>query len=277
MRRSRIIATLWFVRIMKRSLLITILLILVAFSPINAQRKTSTPPKKAVVKLSLPTYDWKPFNSNVENLPTKYLGHNAEQLFRIVAPWALEILKGCGKFEKTEECQDRLNQVYDRRIFPTLTARDLLAFSVEVECDYNANTEKVSCPSPFFEYTWSHKLLDSGRYVGQNIFGFKKNVEWKKFQNINIDVNKLKPAFILLKVPPREAELLLPKLRLLLIGDPLQPFAKSKTAYYKPTLDEPTEVTGYNLSFVLNLQQVWLYDVETGKVYQKRNLEPSKE
>ncbi len=129
--------------------------------------------------------------------------------------------------------------------------------------------EKVSCSTFLKDYNWSHRLIGSGTYIGQNAFGVKKAVTYKKFENILIEVDAQKPDFTVPGIPPNDARLLLPNIRLLVIGHPVQPFAKSETVNYDPTLSNPSHVVGNNFFLMITLREVWLYNFETGKVLKK--------
>jgi hypothetical protein len=215
-----------------------------------------------------------PFDSNVEKLPPNFLGHNATLLLPSLFSFGLEILKGCGKFEKIEPCQARLNNIYERPISSKLTASDRLAFSIPIECDYSPNSERVKCSNFMQTYNWSHRLIESKTYVGQNAFGVKKLIKYKKFENIDIEGDKIKPEFILEKIPPSDAQILLPNLRLLIVGTLLQPFVKSNPVSYKPTLDDPEHTDGSNYSLVIEEEEVWLYNLTSGKVLAKKKFVP---
>jgi len=145
-------------------------LIFILIFSLSVFGQTKRPPTKSTES----TFQTKPFNSKIENLSPHFLGHNARILLPNFFSFALEIIKGCGKFETSTECQSRLNSIYDRKISKDLTARDLLAFSIPINCDYSADRERISCSNFLQTYTWSNKVISSGNYVGQNVFGVKK-------------------------------------------------------------------------------------------------------
>ncbi len=132
---------------------------------------------------------------------------------------------------------------------------------------------KVKCLNFGKYHTWSHKQLEGKTYVGENAFGVKRIISYKEYENIFIETEKIKPDFYLENVPPQEAMKLVPNLRFLVIGEPLQPFVKTATALYKPTLDNPEEVKGYNYSLIVEMKEIWLYNFETGKILSKRKIE----
>jgi hypothetical protein len=225
--------------------------------------------KSKAIQATTSKFQTTPFDSNVEKLPPSFLGHNATALLPTLFSFALEILKGCGKFEKTEPCQARLNNIYERPISSQLTASDRLAFSIPIECDYSPNRERVKCSNFMRTYDWSHKLIESKTYVGQNAFGVKKLIRYRKFENITIEGKKIKPEFVLENIPPSDAQILLPNLRLLIVGTLLQPFVKTNPVSYKPTLDKPEQIDGNNYSLVMEEEEVWLYNLTSGKVLAK--------
>ncbi len=213
-----------------------------------------------------------PFDSNVEKLPPNFLGHNARVFLPSLFSFALETVKGCGKFEKTETCQLRLNNMYERPISSKLTASDRLAFSIPVECGYSPNLERVICSNLTQDYKWSHSLVESKTYVGQNAFGAKKLIKYKRFENISIEGDKSQPEFVLEHISPSNAQILLPNLRFLILGTLLQPFVRTNPVSYKPTLDNPEHIDGDNYSLVFAEEEAWLYDFASGKVLAKEKL-----
>ncbi len=254
------------------------LLILIILSFTNfAFAQSKRPARKAVSinkneAIQKTNYLTSPFKSDVDYLTPHFLGHNANLVFLSLIPLAIETQKGCGKFEKKQQCQDRLNELYDRTLWKDFTARDLLAFSIPIDCDYDADAEKFRCSNFLSDYMWSHKKIGSSSYVGENAFGVKKLVKYEKFENIIIEVDKIKPDFTIENIPPNEAKKLSSNLRLLIIGETLQPFVKSKTVSYKPTIDEPSHTEGNNKFVVIELKEVWIYDFETGKIFAKKEL-----
>ena len=98
-------------------------------------------------------------------------------------------------------------------------------------------------------------------------------MKYKKFENIIIESDKIKPDFELLHIQPNEARRILPNLRLLIVGEPLQLFVKTNPVSYKPTINDPEHIDGNNYSLIIETKEVWLYDFENGKVLSKKNLE----
>lgn len=250
---------------MKTKFYFSLILVFVCSIPTISQIKSKA------AQTTTSKFQTTPFDSNVEKLPPNFLGHNARELLPSLFSFALEIIKGCGKFEKTEPCQLRLNNIYERSISSKLTASDRLAFSIPIECDYSPNLEKVKCSISIMQtYKWSHRLMESKTYVGQNAFGVKKLIKYKRFENITIEGDKIKPEFVLEHIPPSNAQILLPNLRLLILGTLLQPFVKTNPVSYKPTLDVPNHTDGDNYSLVIAEEEVWLYDFASGKVLAKK-------
>lgn len=256
------------------SLVFTILLIFSGsiFSQTKQTKSKSTIVSKDTLS-SKSSYLTVPFNTNVESLKPQFLGHNASIVFGSLVPLAIETEYGCGKFEKRQDCQERLNKLYDKILWKGFTARDLLAFSIPIDCDYSADAETFWCSNFLSDYMWSHKKIDSRTYIGQNAFGVKKIIQYSKFENIIIEVDKTKPSLTIKNIEPDEAKTLSDNLRLLIIGETLQPFAKRKKVSYKPTLDDPSHIEGDNKFIVIELKEVWVYDFITGKVFEKKKFE----
>jgi hypothetical protein len=234
--------------------LITVLLLMALTSAIDAQ-----------------AYALKPFNPEVEKLPAFFTGNDGHRIARAMLPLALEVAKRCGEFEKTADCQQRLNKIYYRTLAPGLTATDILAFSVPAECSYTADIESISCQG---RNNWASRLIKESNYRATNTFGVSRVVKHSKFENIDIEDRYANSKFFRLKnVPPAEAKGMIRWLRVLLIGTPTSPFVKVAKTDYRPTLDRPEHTEGTNYSIVLDVDEVWLYNLQTGKVLMKRSRE----
>lgn len=248
---------------------VTLLLFFICVTLVSAQRKSIS--KNAAQKtVRSSSYLSLPFETSQKNLPPSFLGHNANLLLPSVLSMSLEVLRQCGKFEKRNACQVRLNRLYFQQITPGIKTNDLLAFSIPTDCDYDPEQEKVSCYSMGMGgFTWSNKLIRSRNYVGSNAFGAKVLVEYKLFENIIIDPVETR-YFDLKNIPPAKAQILVPKLRLLVIGALRSPFGKSEDVNYPPTITDPSHTEGKNYTILLTLREIWLYDFVTGTVYAKK-------
>ncbi len=217
------------------------------------------------------TFQATSFNSEIESLPPSFLGHNALSILPAVLSFAKEIDAGCGKFEKQEICQDRLNKMYARPISSKLKANDKLAFSIPLECAYSPNSERIKCDD--IAYGWFSTKTEGKPYIGQNAFGAKVIVHTRRTNSINIKTDKITPQFILENYPPEKARLILPNLRCLVIGTLLQPFAKVESFTYDATLKDPVQYDVKAISLVIEAEEVWLYDFVSGKVLAKEKFE----
>ncbi len=111
--------------------------------------------------------------------------------------------------------------------------------------------------------------LANKTYIGQNAFGVKRRIKYTKFENVLIKINKSRPDFTLANITPENAQIMLPNLRLLIVGTLLQPFAETSSVSYKPTIDDPEHIDGRNYSLIMETEEIWLYDFETGKILAK--------
>lgn len=237
----------------------------------NRQRKKSAPNNTATVKTSTPKFITRPFSVSNDFLPAKFLGHNAESIYLQILPIAMEAASGCGKYEKSTDCQHRLNAIRNKSIGSGLRASDRLAFSFGVECSYDADEEKAQCPifSGWY-YPWSRKLTQSYSYVGSNAFGVSKTIDFLRFENVNISSNRGAHGFTIDNLEPSLAQLVLPNMRLLVIGTLGEPMIKHDQDHKKPTFNSPTEIIENHSIISLDIEEVWLYNFENGKVYAKQ-------
>ena len=181
--------------------------------------------------------------------------------------FAAEIDRGCDQFETTIKCQDRLNGMYDRKIGNNLTARDLLSFRLDADCRYNADISSIQCSRA---KEWSHELTYTGDYMGVNVFGVKKLIHSRFYETINISTDQEGAQPVLNGVPAETARRIMPYLRVLLIGDPLQPFAKSVRFTSTPTITSPYRSTMKDYTLLIELRQVWLYNIATVEILAKQ-------
>jgi len=252
--------------------LIVLISAFAGFSQTNKGTKQVTSKKISKKIVSIDAYSTVSFDLDIKSLPPYFIGHNARLLYEKLLPLAVEANSGCRKFEKSNECQTRLNQLYERKFWNGLTPDDLFAFSISVECGYNADTAEMSCPefSPGFKYyTWSHNLIESKTYIGQNVFGVKKPVIYRKFENIHIEDNDYLPNLKVQNIQPDEARKVINNMKLLLTGKFVSPFVRRDIASYKPTIDEPIHTEGINKYLSIEIEEIWLYDFVTGKIYRK--------
>lgn len=217
-------------------------------------------------------YSSVPFDTNQTRLPRNYLGHNAVLLAAPLTVLGLEVKRGCDRFEKTEECQARMNSLYERRLTKQLSARDTLAFQMGSGwCDYSADSETLICEAPMSKrYQWQNKLIRTSRYAGQNAYGAKATITLKQFENVIIKPTPNAPRIVMLKLPRVRARSMFENLRVLLVGQAKQPFSVFTAVDYRPTFNDPVHVKGDNYELPFQLNQVWLYDMATGEVLVKR-------
>lgn len=261
---------------LKKFIFVLLLFSMLSISTTAQKRNVKRPAPSSIATSRYLTF---PFDSKLEILPKHFLGHDARRIFAGLLPLAVAANQQCGRYEKRDECQMRLNSLYERSISAGLTASDTLAFSFAVDCDYNADSEVATCPDFSIQNLavtgssmWSHELVKTGSYVGQNAFGARKRIEYRKYRNLHIEARPHEnERFKLEKLSPDVARVILPNLRTLIVGDPLTPFAKSEPVSYPPKFDDPVEIDGDNYTIVLNRWSVWLYDFETGKVWARSN------
>lgn len=258
---------------MKKAIPFLIVVLILAVSFAYPQKKKPTPKvAKTADRIERgPAFETKPFNTVVDKLHPYFLGHDAKALISSLRWFAADILKGCDEFETTQKCQDRLNSMYDWRISKELTARDLLSFQLDAYCRYNADASSIHCSQA---KEWLSTETDTGTYVGVNAFGLKKLIHSLTYETIYVATDKSNDDFILENIPPEQARKLMPLLRVLLIGDPLQPFLKAERFTSTPTITSPFKVTKQDYSIVIELRQAWLYDIATGEILSKQVISP---
>ena len=259
----------------------------------QGQRKRATP---------VSPYAITGLDTDIVRLPRNYRGVDPEALYKQLEKRSKESNKG--EFETTVAFNARRQREQAEKVVGPLGLGDLIPIVAEsngglegVEANYDADAEELMV---YFE-SKAPKIgvgVDLNRraarlrfdlhptttYVGMNAYGAKAVIEKKVayiysllFENISafsgspVDRYSDSGGGILsrLKLPPTSAREAKEKLRVLFLVRLSLPLIEKGYMSKKPTISEPTEYFVVYHHLVANVEQIWLYNFDTGEVYKK--------
>lgn len=241
-----------------------ICLILITSNSFAQKKKASTKSQKPSVSFLA-----KPFDETLKKLPVNFVGHNLTQIILRLA--AIDLVKK-SEFETREEYKDRVNKLYNKPLYGTLTMFDTVAFSFHPETKYNADTENLFIMPEQADdgIVWSSYLDNKGSYIGQNGFGVKVKINKRDLFQYFIDSNIQLNSFNL-KVPRKDAIETKFGFYGLVVGEIDFPYVENFSTPVTPTLDFPYEGRIYTFKLKLKVKQIWWFNALTGEVYLKQN------
>jgi len=281
---------------------------LLAFSILPTLAGAQTEPKKSSRPQHQPVSSVSPFNPQVEALPPRFAGHNAEAVYDLIRGKLPNPSKS--EFESQAEYLARAEEFAGKPFVANAKPSDLFAFclsghamlepvpaeldlfrNLETEYYAEAHTLTVTLPSYWAspsEYTWSsiwrtssHRL---GEYIGSNAFGVKRAItRWAQNDSIIVihDFSWLSPdcdykfrdVSCVVNMDGGTARSLSANLRVLIIGRLVAPFISSENYTGQPTIDAPAEIHHYQRFLHVQIEQLWLVDGVTGRVIEKYSRE----
>jgi hypothetical protein len=78
-------------------------------------------------------------------------------------------------------------------------------------------------------------------------------------------------SFVLNNIQPIEAKELKTNFKFLVIGNLISPFLEIGREIKEPTFSDPHERNDYDMSFFLDIKELWFYNKKSGKIYIKIN------
>ncbi|HEX8845961.1 MAG TPA: energy transducer TonB [Pyrinomonadaceae bacterium] len=255
------------------------------------------------------SFDRKPFNKNVEDLPPNYLGNSYAEI--LVALMKQGPIEGKGEFESTIDYKARMERLKSKPLAGPITRNSLLAFIIrpdgeQMSVKYDADLTALDAVLKWRRYetsgaTYTLKSSENSKYVasyiGRNAFNVKRRIQVYRNDDFYIGTNTIKPlrsdetgrvysiksfteeptfnTSIIL--PPSEARIAKGNLRALIIcrlAD--QPLYQNKD-HDTPEITDPYD--RYNFTHVLIVvpEEIWFYDLPSGRVYEKISYDSSKQ
>ncbi|MEW6563310.1 MAG: hypothetical protein AB1400_08795 [Pseudomonadota bacterium] len=125
---------------------------------------------------------------------------------------------------------------------------------------------------------WRDRVTDTGSYLGANAFGRKIKVTKRLTQKLAVGVidvkaaerwRRLRSSIDGFELEPALAREAMGHSNVLVIGKPVAPFIDAATHGTAPTLDIPIDMTTETKMLVLEVEEMWVYNFDTGEIYKK--------
>lgn len=241
-----------------------------------------------------PRQDERPFDANTSKLPAGFVGEDIRQIYSELAKREARASKD--EFETDAQFKQRAAQENVQPILGHIPLDSVLAFKVvnrSAEHFYDADTQTMTTALVLKTGIGSDKAhrhnqsvtswttVAEDKYQASNAFGAAATVTRLSAIDYRIgfangeDFRPVKYSgedAVLLQgqMDVEKAKRLKPYLAILAIVRLKPPFTYSGFDHMKPTIDKPTEL--YVKYYFLNseLLELWLYDPQTGEVFQKK-------
>lgn len=261
--------------------------------PQNARKRT---------KANTVTFDPKPFNKYVEDLPPNYIGNSYFNI--LIALMNRNKVAAKGEFESTIDYKARIERVNSQALTGGLTFKSLLAFSfyldggqltakydadltvLDVTLKWDRNYGAGSYDNQFFSLTWRENSQFVGAYVGRNAFNVRRRIQVyrnddyylaasaENLSKLNRPEDKRPVSFdnafnTSIFMPPSVARVAKGNIRALIVCR-----LAETPLYQDKDVDEP-EITDpyarFNFKHIMAVipEEIWFYDLPSGKVYAK--------
>ncbi|WP_243374599.1 hypothetical protein [Geotalea sp. SG265] len=259
-----------------------------------AEKKPSKKAMKSVKKVAEKeqAYLQIPFTLDGNIIPKNFLGHDLRAVYK-----KLEERKDRkkGEFETTAQYNSRIELEDKSPLFGSVKIGDKLSLVANVGSSYDADNSKLRVDIPSVD-SWRTKYAFG--ITGQEIYNIRKNyiasnsygatVEVSEhlqanailvvnnIQKFNVDSGYSKQLeFVLDNFPNEKARKLKNQLMAICVFTLTDPFLGDDGYYLKATMDSPIEAVTSNKLVYGNLEEVILYNDETGEVLTRVRPNPS--
>lgn len=237
------------------------------------------------------SYLYKSFDINTKKLIPNFKGVNIQELYNELS--TRDIISEKNEFETTKQFQNRLAKEKKSTIIGLLDNKSIFAFTGEdnsynLDLNYNADLQKLKLKlnlndvyGDFYgNKSINLKTIRSSRYYkATNGFGAKLDVEEVsitkyKLNTLNIksfikegDENSLENISLTSDKAKNFKDS--NALKLLFISKLSDPALHSDFTRIEPTINKPTDYMYLDYYINVNLQEIWLYDKNTGNILKK--------
>lgn len=244
-----------------------------------------------------------PFDTSTEALPPNYQGLNIEVVFRRLSLRSGTLAKG--EFETSEQHRQRLKRQESTPIVGPLTLNDVMTFSIDrndIESDYDADRQSLQVAitvgyvqsradlKDYRSFTAKSDNINEGSYIGTNAFGTKVRVTSRKTVTYglaygnprefaiskylgrhekSLGVSDRDSLLIDIKMDTVTAIKAKPNLRALVVTKLISPYTSNATYYESPTFANPVSYYETYHYLIAHLEELWLYDITSGRIYAK--------
>lgn len=260
------------------------LLAMASLLAIGAQNATSAEQaqKKPAPNKAPTLYSTAPFDPTIERLNANGRFHDLLAIAKHLHP-----PRERGEYEKSDEYETRVANWMTTKFYGELKPTDILAFPAipkiapdTVNFEYDADAEllrvKVACEQdPYLAHgCWletSYNSKNLGSRIGTTRMGVKFRVTSHVALSVGLGVKE--PILnIRFSIPmDRDTAIKLKnRLGILAVGRMASPYAIEKTLSSTASLDDPKESLTYYQILHFHLQEIWLFDVQSGDVLHKQ-------
>lgn len=235
------------------------------------------------------------FRVDGDSLPANYHGYDPILVWRQLSQ--RQLVKG--EYETTAAFETRLSRLKAIPLFAGVLMDDVLPFEVDgeaLEMEYHADSGLLSVAlKP--DFVWEGERLSgsfqrafplkrilnrSSSYVGTNAFGVRRRITRQTSTEIDLAFDNHEAGYSSgydIDVPMNVASARQAKttLRALAIYKLASPYLTTGTFKDEPTITEPTDFSTLHLNLNGQLLAIWLYELPTGRVLTKLDLEHSNE
>ena len=237
-------------------------------------------------KAALPGYLQASFNPSQDSLPKNFKGNSCRAIAKALIPFKAEK----DAFETSAAYEMRAGKIREEKLYGNVRANSLLAFVDPINIDwrsYDPDSQKMTVNKSIL---FSQKIWDNGpanravdldakkeyskAYIAKTGFGETINAT-SILYNVcavafeNLDISKDSDISSSFEVAPEIARKLKGNLRALYIGKLTTPFMGEYHRYADATVIDPVQLMSGGDIIVINLEQVWLFDSETGTILSK--------
>lgn len=252
-------------------------------------------------------YDPKPFDLSIEKLPINYEGHSVEKVKNLYPPEKAEFETVSSYMNKVEQVDT--SRLYAFRISSqkSYNAEEEKMY-VEVHRSNMALRPEVLVGKfpkyilPTIEGSGAEKEIDENyryyvstgeianvvkqKYVGENVAGVKREIERVGMDSYNLQICNFKSIPSLpqkdkygdyltfsINMEGGTAKFNKNKLSILFISRLVNNIPIFKTTLYKkPTIDDPFEMLLTSFHIPIKVEQIWIYNSQTGQIFSKLSL-----
>ena len=250
------------------------------------------------------------FDQSSNKLPANFQGDDADLLYRAIAQKLVHPDKE--EFESSAEYETRLQVFASQPLLGKMSAGDEFAFVLglggesvrgadatvygKIQTSYDADAQVLTVTIPldplsdedgnFYDWAsiWKREGVPLGSYVASNAFGVKAQV--RRFNDLSTEIlidnsDWLEPdcsknpgdVTCNVTVGSSVARSFAAHPRVLVIGKMLPPFISSQEDTSEPTVDTPSEIHHHYKLLHFRLDQLWVFDGQTGGVLHKYSRE----
>jgi hypothetical protein len=240
-------------------------------------------------KTARSVYITEPIDPGLSALPANFQGHDIETIYKF-----LQASKGAepkSEFETTEHYNQRQDASAVQPILGTLTASSIFgfvlseasAFAGELSIKYDADDGKMTIildpqvktlylerDNPEVEIiSIKTNEISHDTYTGSNAFGATRLITRSYLESYGVAFSTSLGLDVTIPMPPEEAQLTKPNLRVLLVCTLDKPWIMRDVVSVEPKIDQPVDITNSVGLLKVKVKEIWVFDQKTGAIFKK--------